>query len=159
MQFKNIMVPFDGSDPSKRAYQTALQFAIDDPSVTLHVVRVVPAEDIPMWLDDSNPIMGSIQFQIYDAKQYAEIMDRLQQKAREEVEEVVAEEEHKLGDRMKVVAITRQNAANGIIDYAEENGCQLVIMGSRGIGGVRSILGSVSYNVLHNIDLPVMIIK
>ncbi|MDO4183541.1 MAG: universal stress protein [Coriobacteriia bacterium] len=159
MDMQRVMVPYDGSDPSIRAFKVAYKIALDAPSVELHVVRIVPAEDIPMWLDSSDSFMGTAQFQLYNAQQYRDIMESLQQKARAEMEDVVSEAEQELGNRMVVRAIARQNVANGIAEYVDDNDCHIVIMGSRGLGGVRGILGSVSYSVLHQLEVPVMIVK
>ena len=47
-----------------------------------------------------------------------------------------------------------------ITAFAKENGCDLIVMGSRGMGDFKSfLLGSVSTGVLHHSDLPVLIVK
>ncbi|MBE2261029.1 MAG: universal stress protein [Candidatus Accumulibacter sp.] len=51
-------------------------------------------------------------------------------------------------------------AAPTISNFARENGCTLIIMGSRGLGTVSGILlGSVTSRVVHLTDLPVVVVK
>ena len=46
-----------------------------------------------------------------------------------------------------------------IVKYAQENGCGLIIMGSRGLGALRGMLGSVSSYVLREAQVPVLVVK
>lgn len=47
-----------------------------------------------------------------------------------------------------------------IISVAKQVNADLIVMGSRGLGSIRSMLmGSVSNYVLHHSDLPVMVVK
>lgn len=50
--------------------------------------------------------------------------------------------------------------ATEIIRYVEENPCDLLIMGSKGLTGLSKImLGSVSDKVMHHVKTPVFIVK
>lgn len=46
-----------------------------------------------------------------------------------------------------------------IISIAKAEGCGLIVMGSRGLGAVRSMLGSVSTAVLRESEIPVLVTK
>lgn len=51
-------------------------------------------------------------------------------------------------------------AAEVLLDYAKENGSDIIIIGSRGLGGIREfVLGSVSHNVVQHAQIPVLIVK
>ena len=56
-------------------------------------------------------------------------------------------------------AVIASSALEGIVDYVTSRDIDLVIMGRRGLGALRGMLGSVSYGVLHSADVPVMTIK
>lgn len=51
------------------------------------------------------------------------------------------------------------DAAETLTSFFEEQSCDLVIMGSRGLGGVKGYLGSVSRKVLLRAKCPVIIVK
>jgi nucleotide-binding universal stress UspA family protein len=47
-----------------------------------------------------------------------------------------------------------------IIDLAEELGAGLIVMGSRGLGGVRrALLGSISDSVVRHAHCPVLVVR
>lgn len=50
------------------------------------------------------------------------------------------------------------NAADAIIGVAEARHADAIIVGSRGLGRVRAVLGSVSHDVLHLADRPVVVV-
>lgn len=50
--------------------------------------------------------------------------------------------------------------AEKILDYAEENGIDLIVMGTQGLTGIkRFLIGSVAENVLRHSKVPVMIVR
>ena len=56
--------------------------------------------------------------------------------------------------------VAKGDPAHTLIDIVERFGCDLVVMGARGQGTLRSaLLGSVSHEVLHAAGVPVMIVK
>jgi nucleotide-binding universal stress UspA family protein len=47
-----------------------------------------------------------------------------------------------------------------IVDYATEKGCELIVMGSRGMGAIRgALLGSVAMKVVHHSPVPVLLVR
>lgn len=50
--------------------------------------------------------------------------------------------------------------AETITDYARQHDCEEIVLGNRGLGGVRNaLLGSVASQVLHLADRPVLLVK
>src|SRR5699024_5287470 len=53
-----------------------------------------------------------------------------------------------------------RNVGRVIVEYAEENNMDMIIVGSRGLGGVKgTILGSVSSQIVQHAPCHVMIVK
>jgi nucleotide-binding universal stress UspA family protein len=47
-----------------------------------------------------------------------------------------------------------------IADYARDEGCALIVMGTRGLGSIANmLLGSVATKVIHLAEVPVLLIK
>ena len=58
------------------------------------------------------------------------------------------------------VAVGRGDPARALIEIAEREGCDLVVMGAHGHGAVRSVLmGSVSHEMVRLSPVPVMLVK
>jgi len=52
------------------------------------------------------------------------------------------------------------DAAHTLIDMAERHGCDAIVMGVRGAGGLReALLGSVAHTVLHQAGVPVTLVR
>jgi nucleotide-binding universal stress UspA family protein len=58
------------------------------------------------------------------------------------------------------IEVASGDPAHTLIDILENFGCDMVVMGARGQGTLRSaLLGSVSHEVLHAAQVPVTIVK
>lgn len=58
------------------------------------------------------------------------------------------------------VAVVTGDPAHAVLDLVEEHGCEMVIMGTRGAGLLRSALqGSVSQTLMQDCPVPVLLIK
>ena len=58
-----------------------------------------------------------------------------------------------------IAAVNAPSPVDGINDFAKEHGCDLIVMGSRGLDVLRGMLGSVSYGVLRSAEIPVLVAK
>ena len=57
------------------------------------------------------------------------------------------------------IVIKRGDPRDVICNYAEENDMDCIVMGRRGLSGIRATLGSVSTAVLRGTELPVLVVK
>lgn len=138
--YKHILVPLDGSSCSERALVEAerLQAAFDAKLTLLYVVSD-PDFDCAM----GNPTVASANVQ-RDCDEAEKYLAR-------KIEDYSGKAEAKV-----VVGCV----ANSILAAAEKLDCDLVIMGSQGLGSAlrRFLVGSVAKNVLANAKMPVMIV-
>ena len=160
MLFKNILVPYDTSAYARAALETAVAMAKDEPETRVHVLSVVN-NNINPWASgaDSSKEYAGVPTFLMDSDDYkdvvAEALERDRQQLAESVEDLVSV----LGERAITHAEFNTSITTGILSYAIEHECDLVIMGRRGMGALRSMLGSVSFSILQNADIPVMVVK
>lgn len=64
------------------------------------------------------------------------------------------------GIKVKTATLEANRPARAIIDYARENGVDMVIIATHGYTGMkRLMLGSVALSVLHDSQVPVLLIR
>lgn len=154
MKYQNILVPYDRSESAKRALATALDIAHDAPGATVTAFFAAPV-----------PEFESSEFMI--AERMSGNMRMSEKDLMQMQEEYLAFErgllEKDLGDVLDnasfSLAMGKGRPGKAILDYAEEHGVDLIVMGSRGLNAVAGVLGSVSYAVLRNANCPVLVEK
>lgn len=138
-----ILIPVDGSDLSLKALRVAVSLLQQGLSGSLVIANVQePATLYEMAVAPDGEMLERVSTAAgVDALEKAEslLMD----------EGVVYEREIGTGD-----------PAHTIIDIGERFACDMIILGARGVSAMRSaLLGSVSNEVLHGAQVPVMIVK
>ena len=158
MYFKNILVPYDESDHAKSALHIALGLAGPYETAKVHVVTVIPSESLP------NPtLLGDIgldtPYALGDPTTYERIMDSAVERAVADIQSFVEESRDDAQCKIVANAVIASSALEGIVDYVTSRDIDLVIMGRRGLGALRGMLGSVSFGVLRSVDVPVLTVK
>lgn len=156
MLYDNIMVPYDGSPSAQAALAEAVRFAKDDPGLTLRIVHIIDTEQLAIdKLEaegrDEQIVSTSGTLQATFAAVTAEAEERL----RRRIDPLIKG----LMNKVHVELLQETSPGDQIVTYAIDNGCDLIVMGSRGLGALRGMLGSVSSFVLRNADVPVLIVK
>jgi len=141
---KNILVPFDGSGYSEKAFEKALEITSKFDS-KLTALTVLHAK-----LEDSSGVsiqrLGEMQEEQID--QATAILKNLEEKAKSK------------NVQLSIKVIHNPSSAEGILSYADNNNVDLIVMGSHGRTGLRKIvLGSVASNVVGHAKCPVLITK
>ncbi len=144
MAFSKILVPFDGSSYSMKAFKAALGVAKKHKS-KVFVLSCLEKDNLGAWYIDKR-INKQI---ISDAKKYAKsFLIKLEETAKESQIPV------------SIKIQETKSIAKEIIDFAESKKINLIIMGSHGQTGFNLlVLGSVSNKVSQLSKCPVLIIK
>ncbi|UQZ34764.1 universal stress protein UspA [Paenibacillus sp. PK3_47] len=144
MLFSKILLAYDGSKASNKALERAIELAKVTPGSSLHVVH---AFEFPRFFigEALAPLPASVNKDYYDlaVQTTDEVRGRL------EAEELNA-----------TVELLQGSPAEVVLEYAKQNGADVIVIGSRGLGGIREfVLGSVSHNVVQHARVPVLVIK
>ena len=144
MKYQSILVPYDGSSHASSALKVAVEMLKDNPAARLHVVTVIPFSTVPASIQ----ILNKESYQTYVDAMVAQGLKSLHDK----VDALMKDVE----DRSDVSATTESSVAAGILRFAKEHGCDFIVMGRRGLGALRGMLGSVSFAVLREAEIPVL---
>jgi len=142
--FHKLLVPFDGSAHAERALEEAIDLARLGGG-SLAVVAVVP--DVSKWAL-GGPMAAPVD------------VTGLQERVESDYRTMLQEAASKLPDGVDAAtALLHGPPAMAIVEKVRSSGSDLVVMGSRGRGDVRSVLlGSVSHEVLHTSPVPVLVV-
>src|SRR4029453_11153216 len=141
-----ILLATDGSKDAELATTTALDLA-NSTSSELHIVLV--AKPAYAYVDPSG----------YPYFIDADLEHKLEQQARMRLDAQV-EKRRSAGGAVAVAHLRVGAAAAEIVDLAEEIGAGLIVMGSRGLGGIRrALMGSVSDSVVRHAHCPVLVVR
>jgi len=152
-----VLIPVDGSDNSKRAVSYALEMAKKHPNTQFTLLSVVTMRMEELY-DTDFVNLSEFQRNDFELLNLAEL-----QKHFEGVTKSILENAKLLFKESGIQVETtmlKGDAANTITQYATDSGFEEIIMGSRGMGTLKSaILGSVAYKVLAKTNIPLTIIK
>lgn len=138
-----ILLPVDGSQVSMEAVRFAVRLARKG----LRFKAVLANVQDPASL-----------YEIVVAHD-ADVIDRISAEAGTHALES-AEALLKQADVQYECEVAKGDPAHTLLDIVERFDCDMVIMGARGKGPLRSaLLGSVSHEILHAAGVPVMIVK
>jgi len=150
--YKKILVPYDGSIFSKKAMSEALEMAKSFNS-KIHILSVIEvASDLP-----SGVLSEVITKKVDKLKREIKLPKKFStpKKLQHQINECV-----KYGVDVQVEVIMG-GAADSILKFANQNKVDLIVIGSKGLRGIKKItaLGSVSRRVSEEAKCPVMIIR
>ncbi|MCY0894981.1 MAG: universal stress protein [Alicyclobacillaceae bacterium] len=142
---KKIVYATDGSDSAKKAQALIAGMMQAWPELKMLILHVIP-EIIP---SDVVPYQRMYRQEVGRENALA---DRIENEARTEL---FPEFDARIEFRAEF-----GQPANRICEVAEEEGADLIVVGSHGRGAIdRLLLGGVSYGVVHRSKIPVLVVK
>ena len=135
MWCSKVLVAYDGSAPSAKALDLARSIGEQDSAVEIVFVHVVKLYGMGTGVE--NVILNEAQ------KVFAEL---------QQIADDVPNPAH-------AHLLKGSSPADLILKCALDEECDLIVMGSRGQGGVKGYLGSVSYAVVQSSPIAVLVAK
>lgn len=157
MPFKRVLVPFDESDHAQGALHVALDLVGDDPEALVSVVEVVSPTALPDPLPPAEAADGAWNAAFLD--EYDRLMGARLERMRADLADTVARALDDARCATSAEVVIAGTPVEGIVEYVERHGIDLVVMGRRGLGPLRGMLGSVSFGVLRSVSVPVLTVK
>ncbi len=157
MFFKNVLVPYDESEHALSALHIAFGMVGDDPEATVHVVTIVTAGPLatPALRNDAFASPSNISEELESDG----IMGPALHRMRDEIQHAVNDALDNAQCKVVTGAALSGSPVEGIAEYVDNHNIDLVVMGRRGLGALRGMLGSVSFGVLRSVDVPVLTVK
>lgn len=145
-----ILLAYDGSPDARAAIEHAAQLFPDQPATVL-----------TLWQPFSEVAMHTtIGFGLVPSLPASDDIDEASQKAAEQTASEGAELARTHGMTAEPrISTERGTTARGILAEADRIGADAIVMGSRGLTGVKSLLlGSVSHEVIQHADRTVVVV-
>jgi nucleotide-binding universal stress UspA family protein len=147
-----MLLATDGSEEAELAARTAVDLA-EKTGSELHVVHVFGIAPLgPPVYPESTDLQGEAL--------EAEAQQRISEQRAREVLDAEVEKLRFAGGLVAQAHLLEGRVAPEVVALAEEMGAGLIVMGSRGRGGIRrALMGSVSDLVVRHAHCPVLVVR
>jgi nucleotide-binding universal stress UspA family protein len=146
--YKKILLPTDGSEPALKAGKHAMWIAGQSNAeiIALHVIDMSTFSGLPTK---------------EAKKRVKEMLIKEGKKSFDEVVDLSIRCKQKYNRKLKMTFVTKEgHPADEILKTIEEEGVDLVVMGTAGKHGInRFLLGSVAQNVVRSGSCPVLVVR
>lgn len=144
--FTNIMVATDGSELARKAVDSAVKLAQIN-KAKLYAVHVIAPGETKVTQHDPR-----------DAEWKKHMQEHLMEQGRGATKYV--ETAGKIVNVIVEPVVLEGNPASEIVNFAEKNDIQLIVMGTLGKSGIQHfLLGSVAENVVRHSRVPVLVVR
>lgn len=140
---KKVLLPFDGSESAGRALNYVHSLAKEAPQTEVHLLYV--ADLSQMGVQDETFWSGSTKGKVISDG------ERTLEPAKRSLEQAGVPYQS---------SVVIGSPGNDIARYARTNGCDSIVMGTRGMSPMASVIvGSVAQRVMQYAEVPVTLIK
>jgi nucleotide-binding universal stress UspA family protein len=137
-----IVVAYDGSELSEKALKTAIKLAMQDKRIKLYVLHVLKPLPVLDFLQAGQDQVKTLR------------LERVMLMLKE-----IKESLEGMGNAVEV-KLLEGHPEKRILEYVEQVGADLIVMGSRGLGGLQELfLGSISHYVVQHSPVPTYVVK
>lgn len=148
LKYKNILVPYDGSDHAKEALAQAVALAANGDGTKLYIASVCNMVSAMSNFDQVSIAEGCLT---------SKLSEDLEEQCKNDLKEAVDSVPEGIPYE-KLFEIGSPGPV--LLNMAEEKKCDLIVMGSRGLGPLKGIfMGSVSSYIVSRGKCPVLIVK
>jgi nucleotide-binding universal stress UspA family protein len=166
MTYNKILVPYDSSKPSETALEHAIQIAkmsniSSSADTTINIILLHVVQDIPVpatfgaGLFKSNKTGDMITLEQYLKDITLEIKTDVKKMLEDNIDKYRNIENVSLQSQVLI-----GDPSNEITKFANDEKVDLIIMGTRGLGGLKKfVFGSVARNVSEKANCPVMLVR
>ena len=156
--FENILVPYDGSESANKALSVAMQIGSESKPLNITVLQVIGMRELDQSTFEVALRMAGLTSE--ENEGLDELRSSYESAYKDKMRESVSDFFSKLPANVDLkIVIKRGDPRDVICNYAEENDMDCIVMGRRGLSGIRATLGSVSTAVLRGTELPVLVVK
>ena len=153
--FKKILVPVDGSRPAHDACKKALELAkIHSSDVEIIHIISFSEEYVPY------PTDSGAEETISPPDWINEYLDKVHEHNAKMLAETLKNAKRMAPNLNIATNLLHGQPGRQIVTRAEEGGFDLIVIGSRGLSGIKElVLGSVSHRVVNDSKVPVLVVK
>ena len=152
--YKHLLIAFDGSEPSKHALDEGVILA-STIGAKITILSVVPRVMMPVFPDE-----GFGAAPITAAQDLTDYQDKMKAIYSKSLEEAKIDIEKAFPNIELNTILMEGRPSSTIVEAAEEQDVDLIVIGSRGIGGITGwILGGTSRKVVESCTRPILVIK
>ena len=153
------MVPYDKSDNAFKAVEMGVKLTKENPNALMEIVMVVPPVADAFNTASYYTSFSSTEPVAMNVENLQAIRNNAFNKEIEQIQDLVKVAVADVVDQVEITVIPGVSPVDDIVAYSKDGEFDVIVMGCRGLGAIRGVLGSVSYGVLRASSAPVLIVK